>query len=176
MYTTRGKIKMQGKKPSHRNAIVKSLLSELIRNERIKTTPTKVRILKGQFDRLVNEAKKGTPASRRRVEATLPTEIVVNKLYTHILPRLQDTNSGYTISARTLPRKGDNADQEIVMIKGYEMQEKKSKLASVLKKQEKANANKPTGVTGKIKSAVSKASPKSAGKKNSSVAVRRNSM
>jgi large subunit ribosomal protein L17 len=175
MYTTRGKPKMAGKKPSHRDAIIKSLLIELIRGERLQTTPTKVKILKQEFDKLVNTAKQDTEASRRNVESKLTSTLSVEKLYSKILPRLGDTTSGYTISARTLPRKGDNAAQTIVMIKGTEVKEKRSKLAATLEKQDKSA--KSEGVAEKIKKAVS--GPRKMGgdskKKDSVVNVRRNS-
>lgn len=175
MYTTRGKVKMSGKKPSHRNAIVKSLLIELIRNERLQSTPTKVKILKAEFDKLVNTAKQNTEASRRNVESKLTNDLSVEKLYSKLLPRLDGSNSGYTISARTLPRKGDNAEQVVVMIKGSEIKEKRSKLAATLEKQDKTA--KSEGVAERIKSVVS--GPKKVGgntkKKDSVVNVRRNS-
>jgi large subunit ribosomal protein L17 len=154
MNTNGKKVKMQGKKPSHRNAIVKSLLIELIRNESIKTTPAKARILKQQFDILVNEAKKNTLASKRNVESALTSDKSVTKLYGNLLPRLEKDNSGYTQSARTLPRKGDNAPQMIVLIKGTELKENKSKLEKALARKEKKAASKPAGVTERIREAV----------------------
>lgn len=167
---------MAGKKPSHRNAIIRSQLIELIRNERLKSTATKTKILKAEFDKVVNMAKKGSPASRREVEATLQFMPAVEKLYTHILPRLEKDNSGYTISARTLPRKGDNATQVIVMIKGTEVKEKKSRIQATLEKQEKAEAAaKP--LTSKIRNAVKSVggAAKETKAKSSVVSVRRNS-
>ncbi len=125
---------MQGKKPSHRNAIIRSQILELIRAERLQTTPQKGKLLKQRFDRLVTEAKKGTDASKRNIENFLRNEKAVAKLY-KILPRLEEDNSGYVLSARTLPRKGDNAPQMICMIKGHEIQERKSRLATVLDRQ-----------------------------------------
>lgn len=175
MYTTRGKAKMSGKKPSHRDAIIKSLLIELIRNERLQSTPNKVKILKAEFDKLVNTAKQNTEASKRNVESKLTNNLSVEKLY-KMLPRLDGTTSGYTISARTLPRKGDNAAQVIVMIKGSEIKEKRSRLSATLEKQDKSA--KSEGVAERIKNVVS--GPKKVGagntkQKSSIVNVRRNS-
>ncbi len=171
------KLKMPGKKPSHRNAIVKSLLIELIRNESIKTTPSKARILKQQFDILVNEAKKNTLASKRGVESKLNSDKSVEKLFAKLLPRLAADKSGYTQSALTLPRKGDNAPQMIVLIKGTEFKENKSKLEKALARKQKAQDAKPTGVADRIRGVVS-GGTKSVDTKNKQqmAKTRRNSM
>lgn len=176
MYTTRGKYKMSGKKPSHRNAIIKSQLIELIRHGHLQTTKSKARILKAEFDKLVNTAKANNETSRRQVMATLNNELTVEKLYSKVLGQLSDSNSGYTKSANTLPRKGDNAPQVIVMIKGTELEEKKSRLASTLERQEKKAEAEP-GVAGKIRQAVTRGGSKQATRvkdTKTGVGIRRN--
>lgn len=179
MYTTAKKLKMSGKKPSHRNAIVRSLLIELIRAERLKTTKHKGKILKQQFDILVNKAKKDTDAARRQVEASLQNEKSLTKLYGVLVPRLADVNSGYTFSALTLPRKGDGAEQMIVVVRGFAEREKKSRLAKALERREEgAEAGSPVAniasrITGRKSDAG--ATKKATKKKESKVEIRRNS-
>ncbi len=149
MNTSPKKAKISGMKPSHRRAIMSSQLLDLIHHERLQTTPKKVKLLKQGFDRLVNEAKKDTLASKRNVASTLGSDKAVSKLYNTILPRLQESNSGYTISALTLSRKGDNAAQAIVMIKGTELKERKSRLAQALEKRE-ASSKPKTGIRSRL--------------------------
>jgi ribosomal protein L17 len=168
MYTTRKKPKMQGKKPTHRNAIIHSQVLELIRGEHLKTTPQKGKLLKQRFDRLVTEAKKSTPASKRNVESFLRNDKAVTKLYKVILPRLENETSGYVISARTLPRKGDNAAQIICMVKGTVLEEKKSKLATVLEKQDTKAPKKRGGL--KLGGAAAKVNVAGGGKKHDTTA------
>ncbi len=139
------KLKMQGKKPSHRRALIKGQLNQLIRSGKVQTTPSKAKILKAEFDRLITEAKKETQASKRRVSTKLENDRSIVKLYESILPKLQEVNSGYALSARTLPRKGDNADQMIVVVRGMEFRERKSRLAKALEKQEKSDTSKDKG-------------------------------
>jgi len=156
------KYRMPGKKPSHRNAIVKSLVIELVRAEKIKTTPTKAKILKAEFDKLVTQAKKNNEASRRNVEAYFNSnEKAVNKLYKIVETKLGDRNSGYTHLIRTLPRKGDNADQMFVMVVNYEEKAKVSRVQKLLEKRKKTEESK--SVSGRIKKAV-KRTPKAATK------------
>jgi len=71
---------------------------------------------------------------------------------------LQDRNSGYTYSARSLPRKGDNAEQMYVMIVNTEEREKQTRLQKVLEQREKVDEEK--SVTGRIKKAIGTKSPK----------------
>jgi large subunit ribosomal protein L17 len=144
------KAKLSGMKPSHRRSIISSQLQDLVHYERVQTTPRKVKLLKQGFDRLVNDAKKNTEASKRSVAAALGNPKAVAKLYTQILPRLQDSNSGYTLSALTLPRRGDGAAQAIIMVKGAELRERKSRLAQALEKREEKETKKPAGIRSRL--------------------------
>lgn len=172
MYSTRKKPKLQGKKPTHRNSMIRSQVLEMIRAERIKTTPAKGRLLKQRFDRLINEAKKGTPASKRNVESYLRNEKAVAKLYNTLLDQLKGENSGYILSAKTLPRKGDNAPQAIFMLKGHEVKEKKSRLAATLERQENSGSKRGGGrIRGRNRNKVSTAA--GTGKKDSTADTRR---
>jgi ribosomal protein L17 len=142
MNINRTKYKLQGKTAAHRRSIQKSLLLELIRHNSLKTTPAKARILVAEFDKLVTEAKKNTEASQRNVMSVLQNELAYNKLYNTLLPNMQDVNSGYTHQARTLPRKGDNADQVIVLVRGQQVADKGTKLEQLLAKQEAGTEEK----------------------------------
>jgi large subunit ribosomal protein L17 len=170
MNTQPKKNTIQGKKTSHRNAIIHSLVLELIRNERLQSTPRKVAILKSKFDRLVTHAKKQTPASKRLVESYLNNEKATEKLLGKLVPRLSDKNSGYTHTARTLPRKGDNAEQTIILVHGAEMKEKQSRLQKLLARQEE-KSKKPKAGEVKIEKNTAK---KAVGKKDSLKSIRRN--
>lgn len=170
------KPKMQGKHAAHRNSVLRALTLELIRNERIQSTPTKVKLLKQKFDRLVTHAKKDTEASKRLVASYLRNKKAEQKLYGVLLPRLEDRNSGYTKTARTLPRKGDNAAQMIIMVHGAQIRQKQSRLQKALsttaKKETKAAAKpKKTASASQAKATTVKGSQK----KESVKSVRRNS-
>lgn len=148
MNTTGKKFKMQGKTASHAHSVLRSQLLELIRNERLQTTPAKGNALKAEFDKIVNKAKKADDHNKRQVEMALRNDKAMTKLYSKLLPRLDGRTSGYTKSARTLPRKGDNAEQMIVMVYGAEIIEKKSRLAKALAKRE---TTKEEGTVAKLR-------------------------
>lgn len=136
MYSTNKKLKMPGKKASHRNAITRSLVMDLLRAERVKTTPTKAKIMKTQIDKLITAAKKDTGASKRTIQSFFASnEFAIEKLY-KVANRITDRNSGYTRIIHTLPRKGDNSKQVYIMFVDFEAKEKKTKLQSLLEKKE----------------------------------------
>lgn len=174
MFTNRKKFKISGKTGSHRKSLIKSQIIELIRNGRIKTTPTKARVLKSSFDRVVTHAKKQTDASKRLVSSLLGNnERAVSRLYEVISTKLQDRTSGYTRAIKTLPRKGDNSEQVYVMLMNTEVREKESKIKATLNKQaapkKKAKEVKPVEKKAVVK-------PTKVAEKQQQAKTRRNSM
>ncbi|MCA9380877.1 50S ribosomal protein L17, partial [Candidatus Dojkabacteria bacterium] len=138
MYSNRKKFKIQGKTASHRKALVRSQVIELIRNGRIKTTPKKAKVLKKEFDKLVTTFKKDTRKSNQTVMSFFAeNKRAFDRLGQVVADKLSDRNSGYTRVIKTLPRKGDNAEQSFVMLVNTEVKEKKTKLQKMLDDREK---------------------------------------
>lgn len=182
MYSSRKKQNLPGKTASHRDALITSQVVELIRGDRIKTTPKKAKVLKSRFDRLVTEAKKGTIASRRNVKKFFGNnDRAVDRLYQVIDAKLNDRNSGYTRVVKTIPRSGDNAPQAYVILVNAEIKEKKSRLQKMLENDEKkstkknAKSKKASNRKG-LREDESKKDNKNSNVKNSSQARRRVSM
>ena len=55
----------------------------------------------------------------------------MNRFYSVVEQKCQDRNSGYTRIIKTLPRKGDNADQAYPMLVNYEEKQKKSEVEKI---------------------------------------------
>lgn len=144
---------MQGKTPSHVTSVTRSLVMELLRNQQIKTTPAKAKVVKSKFDRLVTLAKKGEVSKPLVQSFFASNEKAMTKFYKVVETQLQDRNSGYTRVIKTLPRKGDNAAQVYIMLVNAEVKEKKSEVQKLLEKREKEESKK--SVAGKVKKAVS---------------------
>ncbi len=147
------KPRMQGKTASHVASITRSLVMELVRNQQIKTTPTKAKIVKARFDRLVTLSKKGESSQRMIQSFFASNEKAIAKFNKVVETQLQDRNSGYTRIIKTLPRKGDNAAQVYIMLMNAEVKEKKSEVQKLLEKRQKEENKK--SVTGRVKKAVS---------------------
>lgn len=137
------KYRLQGKTNAHRDSLILSQVIELIRAERIKTTPAKAKILKSQFDRLVTHAKRNTDSSRRVIESFFRSnQRSIERFQKVVENQLNDRDSGYTSIVHTLPRKGDNAAQVYVTLVNRTVKEKKSKIQKTLEAQEKKSKTK----------------------------------
>src|SRR4051812_21526265 len=97
------KYRMQGKTMAHQKSILKSLVIELIRAEKIKTTPAKAKIVKSQFDRLVTKAKSNKGGKHALESYFNQNERALEKFYKLVETKFGDRNSGYTHLIRTLP-------------------------------------------------------------------------
>jgi large subunit ribosomal protein L17 len=145
MNAGKAKLRIQGKKPSHRRAMIKSQLVELLRTGKIQTTPAKARAVAISAERLIGIAKQDTPASRTKVNQILPTTKSIERLY-QLLPAWSARTSGYTSTIRTLPRKGDNASQVFLMLMDMKVEKVKK---SVIQKTIEKQAAKPKKTTKK---------------------------
>ncbi|MCA9386807.1 50S ribosomal protein L17 [Candidatus Dojkabacteria bacterium] len=174
MYSNRKKFKIQGKTASHKKALVRSLVIELIRNGRIKTTPKKAKVLKKEFDKLVTTFKKDTRKSNQIVMSFFAeNKRAFDRLGQVVSDKLSDRNSGYTRVIKTLPRKGDNAEQAYVMLVNTEIKEKKSRLKKMLEERDEVKEEK--GVRGRISKAVENVTSSRANVSTKKREVRRNS-
>jgi large subunit ribosomal protein L17 len=128
-----------GRDTSHRNALRKNLIADLICKEQILTTEGKARMLRPAAEKIITLAKRGLakgaddPAQvvhARRLAAArvartrefededgyLEEVDVVKKLFDDIAPRFSERNGGYTRMIKVGRRPGDNADMAIVML------------------------------------------------------------
>ena len=99
---------------AQKKALVKSLLRAIIINERITTTTSRAKYLKGEVDRLITWAKKGTLSGRRLVYRVLGDHELVKRLFNEIAPRFKNISGGYTRSLRMSNRKGDGASLSLI--------------------------------------------------------------
>lgn len=99
---------------SHRMAMLRTMLKDLIRHESIRTTEAKAREVKRMADKVVTFGKKGTLHDRRQALALLTDEGVVRKVFDELAPRYESRPGGYTRMIKLGPRKGDAANMAIV--------------------------------------------------------------
>jgi len=154
MYSNRKKLKIQGKTSAHRKALIKSQITELLRNGRVKTTPKKARAVSAEFDRLVRNFKKNTGGNYAIVKKQLNNKRLFERLEKVVEEKLSDRDSGYTRRIKTLPRPGDNAEQVYLMLVNFEPKKKESRLSKITKKQED---KKSSSITGRVSRAVKEA-------------------
>jgi large subunit ribosomal protein L17 len=100
--------KKLGRNTSHRRALLRNLVTSLIMEERIETTPAKAKAMRPHVEKMITLGKRGDLAARRMARAYLMTRDSVNRLFDTIAPRMGDRNGGYLRILHKGFRVGDN--------------------------------------------------------------------
>lgn len=103
-----------GRTNAHFEAMVSNMLVSLFRHERIETTTTKAKELRGFADRMVTLGKRGDLHARRQALSFLQDKAIVHKLFTDIAGRNQERQGGYTRVLKTRNRYGDCAPMALI--------------------------------------------------------------
>ena len=98
-----------GRDKDQRRALFKSLITELLRHERIETTEAKAKAIRGDAEKMITLAKRGDIHSRRLAGQTIIDPDVTKKLFEKIGPRYKERAGGYTRIYKVGPRLGDAA-------------------------------------------------------------------
>lgn len=98
-----------GRETSHRLALYRNLVTDLVRYERITTTEAKAKEIRPMAERMITFARRGDLAARRQVLRFVYDEKAVKHLFDEIAPRLKDRPGGYLRITKLEPRKGDGA-------------------------------------------------------------------
>jgi large subunit ribosomal protein L17 len=101
---------------SHTQAMKRSLVQALFLNDRIKTTETRAKEIRGDVDRIITWAKKGDLHSRRLAIAALGNNSeLVREIFEKVAQGMfEGRNGGYTRIMKLGPRKGDGAPMVIM--------------------------------------------------------------
>ena len=107
-------MKKFGRSMEHRKMLMKSLVTNLILAESIKTTLPKAKEARKDAEKMVTIAKKGDLAARRLASSRLTEPKAVQKLFAEIAPAMKDRQGGYTRIVKLGARKGDAAEMCIL--------------------------------------------------------------
>jgi len=105
----RKKGRQLGRQTKHRWALFRSLVTSLLEHERIETTETKAKEIRGFTDRMITLGKEGTLPARRQALSFIRSKDVVSKLFSDVAVRFKDRPGGYTRMVKTRRRIGDAA-------------------------------------------------------------------
>jgi large subunit ribosomal protein L17 len=105
-----------GRTASHRDAMLRNMVTSLFEYGRIKTTLHKAKALRPLADRLIGLAKGGKAdlSALRRAAAVITKRAVLDKLFGEAGGRFADRVSGFTVMAKTGLRPGDAAPMVIL--------------------------------------------------------------
>ncbi len=99
---------------SHRAMMLRNMVTELFRHERIETTLAKAKELRSFAEKLITLGKRGDLAARREVLKYISDKAIVKKLFNEIAPRYKDRPGGYTHLFRSGFRRGDGAPLSVI--------------------------------------------------------------
>ncbi len=107
-------LRKLGRPTDHRKAMLRNLVTSLLRSGKIETTVTRAKETKRMAEKMITLAKRGDLHARRQVLAYVYDEDVVTKLFEEIGPKYKDRNGGYTRVLKVGPRRGDGAEIAIL--------------------------------------------------------------
>lgn len=98
------------KRPTdHRLALLRNLVTDLLRYEKVQTTQAKAEELQREAEKVIGKARDGTLHARRLVLAKVYDPKVVDKLFSELRLRYQDRPGGFTRVVKLGFRRGDSA-------------------------------------------------------------------
>jgi large subunit ribosomal protein L17 len=98
-----------GRPTGHRLSLIRNLMTDLLRHERLQTTEPKANELRREVEKLIGHARTGDLHARRQAAAKLYDQEVLKKLFDEIVPRYADRPGGFTRVLKLMPRRGDGA-------------------------------------------------------------------
>lgn len=91
-----------------------NLTTELLMHERIVTTETKAKEVRGMVDKVITLGKEGSLHSRRQAIVLVNDKKAVDKVFDELAKKFADRSGGYTRVLKLGPRKGDGAPMAII--------------------------------------------------------------
>jgi large subunit ribosomal protein L17 len=120
-----------GRTTSHRKAMLRTMVTSLLKYEKIKTTDTRAKELKKVAERMISLGKRGDLHARRQAAAFVRERDVVGKLFGELSARYRDRSGGYTRIVKMGFRVGDNAPMSIIeFVRDAEAESVKKKAAA----------------------------------------------
>lgn len=98
----------------HRIALLRNMITDLLKHGKVTTTLAKAKELRRVADRMITLAKKGDLASRRKALSFIRDKKVVKKLFEELRGKYLDRPGGYTRIVKIGLRRGDGSQMAIV--------------------------------------------------------------
>jgi len=108
------KLRKLGRPTDHRIAMLRNLVTSLLKNGKIETTETRAKETRRIAEKMITLAKRGDLHARRQVLAYVYDETVVKNLFDEIAPKYTERNGGYTRILKLGPRRGDASEMVII--------------------------------------------------------------
>lgn len=103
-----------GRTSSHRESLLKNLVTEVLRHEAIRTTLPKAKETRRLVEKMITLGKKGSLHARRNAAKVVRDETVLKNLFTELATRYKARPGGYTRIIKAGFRPGDAAPMAII--------------------------------------------------------------
>ena len=103
-----------GRNMGHRRALLRNIVTSLLRHGRIETTEARAKEINALTEKMITLGKRNDLSARRQALAWLMDEDVVRDLFDRISPKYADRSGGYTRIMKTGFRRGDAAQMVVV--------------------------------------------------------------
>ncbi|MBM9614611.1 50S ribosomal protein L17 [Desulfobulbus rhabdoformis] len=109
-----------GRTASHREAMLRNMVTSLLDQERIVTTVPKAKEARRVAEKMITLGKRGDLHARRQALSYIRSKDIVAKLFDELSSQYEDRQGGYTRIIRTGNRAGDAAPMAILELVDYE--------------------------------------------------------
>lgn len=98
----------------HRKAMVRNLVTDLIKNEKLNTTLPRAKEAARTAEKIITKGKENNLHSRRLIMKIIYDEQVVDKVLKELANRYSTRSGGYTRIYKLGPRRGDSAEMALI--------------------------------------------------------------
>lgn len=103
-----------GMSTSHREAMLRNMVTSLLENESITTTDARAKALRSLADKMITLGKRGDLHARRQAMQVIRSKKVTQLLFDDIAPRFSNRDGGYVRVIKKGFRDGDRAAISLV--------------------------------------------------------------
>ena len=97
-----------------RMALYRTLVTDLLRQERITTTEPKAKEIRSFAEKMITHGKAGSLHARRQAAAFITDPVVVERVFGELATRYKERSGGYTRLVKMAPRRGDAAEMALL--------------------------------------------------------------
>ncbi len=135
---------------SHKKALMRNMVAQVIEHKEIKTTLAKAKELRGYVDRLITYAKKGSLHHRRLAFKFLQNKEAVTTLFDELASSFEGRPGGYSRIVKLGLRQGDGASMSVFQLVGFEKDSQKTDTKETVKKAAKSQNKKDEPVAEEV--------------------------
>lgn len=122
-----------GRNPSHRRAMLRNMVTSLLKHEQIETTDVKAKAVRPVAEKMITLAKRGDLHARRQALAYIQDKETTHRLFGDLKDRYLERQGGYTRIIKKGVRKGDGAAISVIQLLPIEEGKKKVKKSKTKK-------------------------------------------